>query len=87
MKPLIEIINTDNEPNLIEEIMEKIESKLEQAKYRYKLLLKQSKHIKNVSDKNFERTYHKLCGMESILECLGVDINKIQNEVYDEEIN
>ena len=56
---------------------------LERAKIKYKLLLKQFKNMSNVSDKNYERTYYKLSGMESILESFHVDITQIQKEVYD----
>ena len=56
---------------------------LEKAKNKYKLLLKEFKHIDSVSNKNYERTYYKLYSMETILETLGVDINQLQKEVYE----
>ena len=56
---------------------------LEKAKNKYKLLLKEFKHLDSVSNKKYERTYHKLYGMETILETLGVDINQLQKEVYE----
>jgi hypothetical protein len=59
-----------------------MEKEIEKAKNKYKVLLKEYKHI-DVSNKNFERTHYKLHGMESILEILGIDIQKLQKEVYD----
>ena len=55
----------------------------EKAKNKYKVLLKEFKHMDSVMNKNYERTYYKLYGMERILETLGVDINELQKEVYD----
>jgi hypothetical protein len=59
-----------------------MEGEIEKAKNKYKVLLKEFKHI-DFSNKSYERTYYKLNGMESILEILGIDILQLQKEVYD----
>jgi hypothetical protein len=60
-----------------------MEQEIEKAKKKYKALLKEFKHIDSISNKNYDRTYYKLNGMESILEILGIDITQLQKEVYD----
>jgi hypothetical protein len=57
---------------------------IEKAKNKYKVLLKEYKHMSS-TNKSYERTYYKLFGMERILEILDVDINQLQKEVYDAE--
>ena len=58
-----------------------MDKKLETAKYQYKHLLRRLHSIESVS-KEYDRVYYKLCGMEAILECLGVDIIELQREVF-----
>jgi hypothetical protein len=62
-----------------------MENKIEIAKFKYKNLLKTFRKL-NTMSKEYDRTYYKLCGMESILEALGVNLSEIQNEV-DTELN
>lgn len=60
-----------------------MEVDIKKAIFKYSNMLKFFRTIKNIEDKNYDRTYYKLIGMESILESLGVDINEIQNESYE----
>jgi hypothetical protein len=62
-----------------------MESKIEMAKFKYKNLLKTFRKL-NITSKEYDRINYKLCGMESILETLGVNLNEIQNEV-EKELN
>jgi hypothetical protein len=59
---------------------------IEAAKSKYRFLLKTFIHL-DPSSKEHDRTYYKLSGMESIFEALGININEISEEVYDESQN
>jgi hypothetical protein len=48
---------------------------IEKAILRYKVALKYYHTLE--SGKESERQYYKLCGMEAILESLGVNVNEI----------
>lgn len=49
----------------------------------YKLSLKTFYNL-NTNNKEYDRLYYKISGMESILESIGINIAEIQNEVYAE---
>ena len=55
---------------------------IEKAITRYKVALKYYHTLE--AGKESERQYYKLCGMEAILESLGVNINEVIKETENE---
>lgn len=53
---------------------------MEKAIAKYKLTLKQF-YLSNSTGKEYDKLYYKLIGMESILEAVGINADKIRNEV------
>ena len=53
---------------------------MEKAIAKYKLTLKQF-YLSNSTGKEYDKLYYKLVGMESILEAVGINADKIRNEV------
>lgn len=53
---------------------------MEKAIAKYKLTLKQF-YLSNSTGKEYDKLYYKLVGMESILEAVGINVDKISSEV------
>lgn len=56
---------------------------MEKAIIKYKLTLKAFYRI-DTTNKDYERLYHKLNGMESILEAMDVNTNFIRRDVLNQ---
>jgi|688.fasta_scaffold425537_3 hypothetical protein len=53
---------------------------MEKAIAKYRLTLKEF-FLSNSTSKEYDKLYYKLVGMESILEAVGINADKIRNEV------
>ena len=53
---------------------------MEKAIAKYRLTLKQF-FLSSSTSKEYDKLYYKLVGMESILEAVGINADKIRNEV------
>jgi len=78
MKPLIEIINTDNEPNIIEQIMNTNKKNNEEEKLTIAIVRQRIKLINGLSMS--EDLFNKIADefAEDLFKTMGENLNKLQ---------